>query len=347
MLAGAAAALVAARGASPLYDAVVAKPGHPAPNGKHYDSLAAALADAPARGPYRVWLGAGTWTEKLAIRTANVEIVGEDRRASRIRCDAAAGLKDPDGKPWGTFGSATLTVTAPGFRAQNLTIENGFDPVEEARRSGVTLGDWPGGQQAVALALAPGSDGARLHAVDILGRQDTLYVESEARFDHCLVTGTVDFVFGGGRALLADCDIRSRLRPPTQPAGGVIAAPSTRADREAGLIFDRCRLTAEPGVPAACVYLGRAWRPTRGFPDGRYGDPQALGMAAYIDCPMGPHIAPTGWTEMGFNAPGGTRSALQPENARFYEAGNRGPGAKGVRRSRPLDAVLRSRLLAG
>ena len=339
--------LIAARDTSPAYDAVVAKPGRATPGGRRYDSLGAALADAPAGGPYRIWLGTGLWIEKLAIRTANVAIIGENRSAARIRFDAAAGLGDPAGKPWGTLGSATLTVTAPGFRAETLTIENGFDSVEEARRSGRVLGDRPGGQQAVALALAAGSDGARLRGVDLLGRQDTVYVEGEARLDQCLVAGTVDFVFGGGRALLTDCELRSRLRPATEPAGGVIAAPSTRADRDAGLIFDRCRLTAEPGLPAGSVFLGRPWRPTRSFADGRYGDPQALGMAAYIDCQMGPHIAPAGWTEMGFTTSGGVRTALQPETARFYEAGNRGPGARGARRSRPLDAAFRARLLAG
>ena len=84
----------------------------------------------------------------------------------------------------------------------------------------------------------------------------------------------------------------------------------------------------------------------RGFPDGRYGDPQALGMAAYMDCFMGPHISSAGWTEMSYNARTGERAALQPETARFYEAGNTGPGASGVRRSRPIDHALRARLLA-
>jgi pectinesterase len=256
-------------------------------------------------------------------------------------------LKDPAGKPWGTSGSATLTVSAPGFRAENITIENGFDPAEEARRSGLVLGDWPGGQQAVALMLAAGSDGAILRDADVLGRQDTLFTDSgTALFDRCLVTGTVDFIFGGGRTLLRDCEIRSRRRPPVQPQGGCVAAPSTKTDHEAGLIFHRCRLTAEPGIPDGSVFLGRSWRPTRGFPDGRYGDPQALGMAAYIDCVLGPHIAPTGWTEMSYNDRSGERVALQPETARFYEAGNSGPGAKGIRRSRPMDPALSARLLA-
>ena len=60
---------------------------------------------------------------------------------------------------------------------------------------------------------------------------------------------------------------------------------------------------------------------------------------------MGPHIAPSGWTEMSYNARSGERVALQPETARFYEAGNTGPGARGVRRSRPIGRALRGKLL--
>jgi len=145
--------------------------------GERFESLGAALATASAAGPFRIWLGAGTWTEKLAVRTANLSITGEHRQATRLRYDAAAGLKDPAGKPWGTSGSATLTVSAPGFRAENLTIENGFDPAEEARRSGLVLGDWPGGQQAVALMLTAESDRAVLRNADILGRQDSLRIQ--------------------------------------------------------------------------------------------------------------------------------------------------------------------------
>jgi pectinesterase len=348
VLAGGAAALLAGPvRAAAGYDAVVAKPGQAGPAGRRFASLGAALAAAPLAGPFRIWLGAGIWAEKLMVRAANVSITGEHRQRTRLRYDAAAGLKGPDGKSWGTTGSATLTVSAPGFRAENVTIENGFDPAEEARRSGLVLGDWPGGQQAVALMLAAGSDGTILRDADVLGRQDTLFTDSgTALFDRCLITGTVDFIFGGGRTLLRDCEIQSRRRPAAQPQGGCIAAPSTKADQEAGLIFDRCRLTAEPGIPDGAVFLGRSWRPTRSFPDGRYGDPQALGMAAYVDCFMGPHIAPTGWTEMSYNDKHGERVALQPETARFYEAGNTGPGARGVRRSRPIDPAVRKRLVA-
>lgn len=328
------------------YDAVVARTGSKAPPGKRYATLDSALQAAPAAGPFRIWLGVGVWTEKPTIRTANVSITGEHRQRTRLRYDAAAGLRSPEGKPWGTSGSATLIVLAPGFHAENLTIENGFDPTEEAQRGGLSLGDWPGGQQAVALMLAAASDRTILRNVDILGRQDTMFTDAgRSLLDRCLVTGTVDFVFGAGETMLRDCEIRSRIRPASQPAGGCIAAPSTRIDHDTGLVFHRCRLTAEPGLPDGSVFLGRSWRPTRSFPDGRYGDPKALGMAAYVDCAMGAHIAPTGWTDMNFNSRDGARIAIAPETARFYEAGNIGPGAKGARRSRPLDPASRAHLL--
>jgi len=346
LLAGGAALFAGPGLAAAGFDAVVVRAGSNAPPGKRYDSLTSALNAASPAGPFRIWLGAGEWPEKLTIRTGNVSIIGEHRRHTRLRYDAAAGLNSPEGKPWGTSGSATLTVLAPGFHADSLTIENGFDPAEEAQRSGLRLGDWPGGQQAVAFMLAGASDRTVLRNVDILGRQDTLFTDAgRTLLDRCLISGTVDFIFGAGETMLRACEIRSRTRPANQPAGGCIAAPSTRIDREAGLIFHRCDLTAEPGLPHGSVFLGRSWRPTRSFPDGRYGDPQALGMAAYIDCAMGPHIAPTGWTEMSFNDRGGARIAIEPETARFYEAGNIGPGAKGMRRSHPLDSASRAHLL--
>lgn len=122
LLAGGAAALVAGPAvATAGYDAVVAQSGSNAPPGKRYDTLGSALTAAPEAGPFCIWLGAGVWTEKLTIRTANVSITGEHRQRTRLRYDAAAGLNNPEGKPWGTSGSATLTVLAPGFRAENLT----------------------------------------------------------------------------------------------------------------------------------------------------------------------------------------------------------------------------------
>ena len=238
-----------ARAAAARYDAEVRKSG-----GTHR-SLGAALADAPRDGRiYRILLGRGHWTEKLTVTRPNVELVGEDRHASIITSAVAAGHEKPGGDKWGTFGSATLTIEAPDFTARNLTIENGFDYAEHVRSGG---GE---GAQAVALALGNAADRTLIDDVDIIGHQDSFYLRAgRALVRRALITGNVDFIFGGAAARFEHCELRSRLRPG-QGIQGYVAAPSTPRHRRFGLVFDRCRLTREPGVPNRSVYLGRPWR---------------------------------------------------------------------------------------
>ncbi|WP_205412170.1 pectinesterase family protein [Sphingomonas crusticola] len=321
-MAGLAATVADAR--SLRYDAVVARPRAAGPPGPRHAGLAAALAVAakPRQGPFRIWLGAGVWREKLVVAAPDVWITGEDRSGTRIRFDAASGLAGPDGYPWGTGGSGTIIVKAPGFHAANLTIENSFDPAALGAEA-------PHDRQAVALMLAAGSDRTLLARVDILGRQDTLYVNAgRSIFRQCLVAGTVDFVFGAGQAHLSHCEVRSR-------GPGYIAAPSTNRSSPVGLVFDHCHLTHEPGVAAGSVYLARPWRPTRQFADGLYGDPDAVGMVNYLHCRMEAHIAPAAWTSMTYRDRAGERVALEPGVVRFAERGSTGPGA---RRQRAQDS---------
>jgi pectinesterase len=82
--------------------------------------------------------------------------------------------------------------------------------------------------------------------------------------------------------------------------------------------------------------LGRAWRPTTTFSDGRYGNPSAVGAAAFIDCWLGDHIASEGWDAMEYGARDGSRVSLQPEDARFVSYRNRGPGVPRQDRGRLL-----------
>ena len=75
------------------------------------------------------------------------------------------------------------------------------------------------------------------------------------------------------------------------------------------------------------VALGRPWRHTKTFADGRYGDPDAVPHAAFLHCWMDDHIVEEGWYPMHYNAKDGTRQMLQPEEARLFEFDSRGPGA--------------------
>jgi len=327
------------------YDAVVSPLDRAGlPPGRRFGTLGTAFAAAPrpATRPFRIWLARGVFEEQLVLEAPDVHLIGEDRTGTRLRFTAASGQIAPDGRYWGTFRTPTLKVTAPGFHATNLTIENGFDGIAEMRKTGSRLmSDAPAGPQAVALMLAGNSDRARLDRVDLHSHQDTFFPDTgSVLLRDCLVSGSYDFIFGAGLARFDACEIRSRLRPDPMQGTGYIAAPSTLSDHPAGLVFDRCRLTHEPGVPARSVYLGRPWRPSKTFPDGQYGNPEAIGMAAFLDCWMGAHIAPAGWTEMWFtDQAGDSRHMLQPEEVRFSEFRNRGPGAAGTRRGCEMSAA--------
>jgi pectinesterase len=308
--------------------------GADAPGAPRYDTIAAALASAPAgAAPYRVLLGEGTHREKLIVDRANVAFVGASQ-AAIISCDTAAGMMAPDGRAWGTWRCATLSVKAPGFSASNLTIENAFDYVADLSHPQFErIGS--NGAQAVALMLEEGSDRALFENVRITGHQDTLFANAgRGLFRNCFISGSVDFIFGAGAMYFDRCELQSRYRPLMQRNHGWVAVPSTARDRAYGLVFDRCRLTREAQVPLASVALGRPWRPAHDFPDGHYGDPNALGMAAFLRCWMDDHISADGWDEMGYAARDGARIFLEPSEARFGEYENQGPGAF-VNRRRP------------
>ena len=338
-----------ASGAS-RYDAVVAPAARrDVPAGRRFDTLRGALAVAPQAGGYRVWIARGDWVGQVVVDTPRVTLIGEDRRATRIVFSAASGMTAPDGKRYGTYRTPTLRVVAPGFAARNLTIANDFDGPAEMRKTGPRLlSDDPAGPQAVALMLADASDDVRLDGIDILSHQDTFFPDAgRTRLTGCLIGGSYDFIFGAGTAIFDRCEIRSRLRPDAAQVIGYIAAPSTVIDHRLGLVFVRCRLTRDAGVTDATVYLARPWRPSKRFADGQYGNPQAVGMAAYLHCWMDAHIAAAAWTEMWYtDQSGNPRKMLQPEAVRFGEYGSSGPGARQPRRLAPLTGSQAKALLS-
>lgn len=294
--------------------------------------LQAALSMAPPDGsPWRIAIEPGNWRGPWAITRPNVALIGAGAEHTRLHADHHAGALDPDGRPFGTSGSATLAVFAPGFSAEALAIENRFDyPAALAARTGDPIG--ANGLQAVALRLDAGASGARLRDVALWGHQDTLLVDAlEARFDRCFVAGSVDMVFGAGEAWFENSRMLSRARPTREPLHGFVCAPSTPITRERGLVFRRCRFEREAGVPEGSVALARAWRATRRFPDGEYGDPAAVGAACFLECWMDTHVAREPWAPMGYRQRDGARVMLEPQEARFAVRGAHGPGGMRLR----------------
>lgn len=311
------------------FDAIVAAtPSRRSDGVPVYASIAAAIAAAPAVfvRPFRILVARGTWFEKLVVDKPGIELVGAHRRDTILRFDAAAGHRDPAGKPWGTFGCASLIVRAPDFRLSRMTVMNGFDYLGHLRAPRLeAIGAF--GAQAVALMLDAGADRALVEDADIIGHQDTLFTDvGRSLFRQCRISGSVDFIFGAGQAAFERCDIVSRHRPGKERQG-YVAAPSTPAVQENGLSFLDCRLLREPEVPDRSVALGRAWRPTRKFADGDYGDPGVLGKAVFVSCWMDAHIGGPAWDPMNYTAASGARLPLLPAEARFFEFRSRGPGA--------------------
>jgi pectinesterase len=305
-----------------------------------FRSVQAAIDAAPAqaRQPWRVRIGAGTFFEKLVVDKPDVHLFGAGRAQSILSYNAAAGHAGPDGKPLGTWGCASVIVRAPGFRARDLCIENAFDYVAEIQHPTLQpIG--PNGAQAVALMLDAGCDRTRLDNVQIRGHQDTLFVDAgRSLLRNCRIDGSVDFVFGAGTCVLEDCEIISRFRPGKERQG-FIAAPSTLAAQRYGLVFRACHLRKEAAIAPRSVALGRPWRPTRNFPDGRYGDPAVRGSATFIECWMDDHIDANAWDAMAYTARDGSRVMFDPRDARFGEFGSRGPGAIGSHARPQLDVA--------
>ncbi|WP_160327970.1 pectinesterase family protein [Sphingomonas sp. HT-1] len=276
-------------------------------------TLGEALRRAEAAGgrPVSILLRAGLWREKQTITVPNLTLAGAGPETV-IAFDAHAGGSGPEGRPWGTSGSATLAIAAPGVTLRDLTIRNDFDYIGTRRDAAGN------GAQAVALRIDATADRTQVRNCRIEGYQDTLYIQSRAHLAHCRVAGGVDFIFGGGAAWIERCSIVTR-HVPGAVESGFIAAPSTPADQTHGLVFADCRLEHEPGVPERSAWLGRPWRAG--------GNMALTGHAVFLRCWMDAHIQHAGWTSMGYKAPDGSRTMLTPQEARLFEFASRGPGA--------------------
>ena len=270
----------------------------------NFSSLKTALAymealslEASVRKEF--YIGNGTYREKITVQTPNVAFLGESRNGVIITNGAASGLQMPSGAPWGTQGSATVSVksAAVGFSAKYITFANDFDYL------GATIGDKQG------VALVNEADKAIYYQCRFLGWQDTLYAKSGRQYYwDCRIEGCVDFIFGnGGPAFFQDCQIHivDRLSSSFDCITAQKGYNTAGAILTYGYVFYQSTFTADPGVGAGTVDLGRPW--------------DQYAAVSYIDNVFGAHISARGWTEM---------SGILPTNpnVRFREYQNRFAG---------------------
>jgi len=203
----------------PSYQAVVASdysgtPGAIADGTPTYATIGEALSMAPKtnKDPFVIYIHKGRYYEKLSVDKTNICFLGESRDETILGYDASGDTPNPEGGTYGTRGCFTLRIIVPDFRAENLTIENGFDYPANAAK----CDDDPTkmqNPQAVALMTDSGSDQTVFRNCKIAGYQDTFYANAGRHyFYRCRILGHVDFIFGAGQAVFDDCDIVSRNR---------------------------------------------------------------------------------------------------------------------------------------
>ncbi|CAI0473079.1 unnamed protein product [Linum tenue] len=201
-----------------------------------YVTVGEAVEAAPNKSSerYVIRIKAGVYRENVEVvkSKTNIMFVGDGRATTIITGSRSV----VDG--FTTFKSATVAVKGKGFLARDITFEN-----------------TAGHAKHQAVALRVGADQSAFYRCDILGHQDTLYVHSNRQFFvNCLVTGTVDFIFGNAAAVLQDCDIHARVPGPGQK-NMVTAQGRKDPNQNTGIVIQTAA-----GNGSYPTYLGRPWK---------------------------------------------------------------------------------------
>ncbi len=248
-------------------------------------------------------LAQGVWRLKAMITAPGVTVTGAGMDKSVIVWDDYAKKLDEKGVEYNTFRTWTLAVCADNVTVRDLAVVNDSLHPEN-------LG------QEVALTVY--ADNFLMERCRLSSTQDTLFsgplprdliarydgflpdilrrdTVCRQKFSHCLIEGTVDFIFGCGETLFENCEIRS-LNDARRC--GYAAAPAHEPEQTEGFLFRDCDFTSEPGVEPGSIYLARPWRD--------------YGLCVFENCRYGPHISPLGFDKWN--------DTHRDETARFYES---------------------------
>ncbi|KAK6138777.1 hypothetical protein DH2020_027474 [Rehmannia glutinosa] len=167
------------------------------------------------------------------------------------------------------FEAKCRPVNGEGFIAKDIGIEN-----------------TAGANKHQAVAVRASGDKAVFYNVHMDGFQDTLYAHAYRHFyRNCLISGTIDFIFGDAVAVFQNS--RLVVRKPMDNQACMVTAQGRKDKRSVGVtVIQNCDIVAEPAFlavkPALSAYLGRPWK--------EYS--RTIIMQSNIDG----FIAPEGWS---------------------------------------------------
>jgi len=275
----------------------------------NFTSVQAAINAVPSGGaPTLIEIKPGTYDETVTVpaNKPNLTIEGTSGNAADVVIAAghAAWMTKPDGTPYGTAGSATVTLAANNVTVTEVTIANTYDPTA-----------FPQGS-AQAVAINAEGDRQVFLGDRFLGLQDTLLAWEPSPtsgfrqlFEDSFVRGNVDFLFGDSTAVFYRDAIQ--LADRGQPAGGnngYLAAPATDRSRTFGFLIADSTVTST--AANSTFFLGRPWHPG----GSTAADPQIV-------------IRETALPAQIKSAPWTTMSGFSFTPGRNAEYRNTGPGA--------------------
>ena len=254
-----------------------------------FSSITEAVQAVPYDAQALIRIGEGVFTEKIFSEKKNITFIGEGPDKTVLEYGDGAFDEMPDGSKRGTFRSYTAFFGGEKCVVKNLTIRN-------------TAGD--GRTAGQALAVYADAKKCFFENVRLEGAQDTLFmaplpdterqkkgfmgprvmtdrIPTAQYYKSCVITGDVDFIFGGADAVFDDCTIICNNR--NEAINGYITAPCTRGDR-LGMIFRNCLIKGAEGCEPGSVFLGRPWREEA--------------KAVFLNCTMDETISPkrfSGW----------------------------------------------------
>ncbi|KAL5716022.1 pectinesterase [Ranunculus cassubicifolius] len=207
----------------------------------NFTSVMAAVLSAPNNSVNRfvIYVTEGVYAENVEIGNNkwNLIMIGDGMNKTVISGNRSVGPNMT------TYATATFSVLGKGFMAQDITFENTAGPVK--------------GQ---AVALRSNSDLSAFYKCAFLGFQDTLYVHSNRQFyKECVISGTVDFIFGRGSAVFQNCSIYVRNG---QNFNTVTAHSRSSLNQTTGFTIQFSSFNSDI-YNIACgtqsTYLGRPW----------------------------------------------------------------------------------------
>ncbi|CAK9168994.1 unnamed protein product [Ilex paraguariensis] len=271
-------------------DLIVAKDG----SGK-YKTINEALKDIPENGnkTFVLYIKEGVYEEKVQFNSSMtyLMVVGDGPTKTRI----TGKLNFVDGVA--TYHTATVAVLGDYFIAKDIGFENSAGPEKH---------------QAVALRAA--ADKSIFYNCHFDGYQDTLYTHTYRQFyRNCVISGTIDFIFGDSAAIFQNCTML--VRKPLDDQQCIVTAQGRKEKRQpTGLVLQNCTITADPSLyPVKDVvksYLGRPWK--------EYS--RTIIMESYID----DLIDPQGWLPW--------QGSYALETLFYTEFNNRGPASSKLQR---------------